>query len=437
MNLPENLSVGLRLLAESHKIRRYQLRRPYTRPLVFLLAILSLAVLLSACDGDQPSTIRKKITAADGGTVSLEDDITLRISAGALSEDAIVTISTPTNENPVPSGLEGAASVGQAASIDLDGHELLKPVTLELAFDPGSLPGDTPEELIFPGYFDEDEQEWIPVSGQVDFERRVVTVETDRLSWWNSFVWDWEAWIAIIETTLSSNVSDLVEEVAGSSQSCTVWNRHVTSDNSRGNDVIEGCIIKGDASSPELSVVNLRSFSVSLSPQPGGPGYPEATTLGPEQTASFAADTSDKPPAVVYADLTEESLRWIVTDLALSLLPLGDTVSTEGRGFIADALKGRGTGSLLADLGQDPQKGAETFAILITTDDFIETFSAAATEFGQTEEEFEFMTKWGEVGIGKVLSAVADADVLSPITEFLADRFIDNRPSVTFFWIVP
>jgi hypothetical protein len=412
-------------------------RRPSLSRLVFLLAILSLAALPTACGEAQRTTIEKAIAAADGGTVSLNDETVLRIPAGALSDDATVTISTRADGDGVPSVPKGAKPIGRAARIDLGGPELQAPATLEVAIDPGSLPGDTPEELAFLAYFDEKAKQWVPVGGQVDRKRKMMVIETDHLSWWNSFAWDWDAWIAALKETQAASISEIVDAVVEPGEWCDDWESTAIADSSKGNDVIQACVTKGDPVSPEFRITNLKPFGVGISPRPGGPGYPLAAPLAPGETARFAANTSDKPPAIAYADFTEESVRWILATAILRSLPLGDKVSVEGTGSIVDALQGVGPKSIREALFDGPQQAAETLVSVVQTDDFAEACNEAAAEFGRTHEGFEFMATWGKDGIHQVLSETVGVDLVLPITEYVVEHFIDSRPSVTFYWVTP
>ena len=91
------------------------------RPLSATLAVFIVVLLFTACGGGEPKSVSEKIAASEGGTVSLSDDITLRIPAGALPEDVTISITRATEDSPAPGELEGAASLGDAFNIDLDG----------------------------------------------------------------------------------------------------------------------------------------------------------------------------------------------------------------------------------------------------------------------------------------------------------------------------
>jgi hypothetical protein len=157
--------------------------------IVGVITLAMLGVALPACDSTQSTIVSEQITAADGGTVSIDGDSVVRIPPGALSEDTTVAITRASEENPAPSELEDAVPVGDAFNIDLGGARLSQPVTLEIAYDPDLLPEGSPQEAVFLAFYDEEKNEWVPVDSTLDLDRHVVTVETDHLSWWNPFSW--------------------------------------------------------------------------------------------------------------------------------------------------------------------------------------------------------------------------------------------------------
>jgi hypothetical protein len=165
------------------------MRRPLTRALLLILATVSVAILCSACGGGQATSVSKKISAAKGGTVSLGDEISLRIPAGALSADATVRVTKATKENPGPEELKSVKAVGPAWNIDLGGQELTAPVTLELTYDPSLLPEGAPEDAVFAAYYDESVGLVAIVRGRVNSDKHVIIVETTHLSWWQPSTW--------------------------------------------------------------------------------------------------------------------------------------------------------------------------------------------------------------------------------------------------------
>jgi hypothetical protein len=153
------------------------------------LATVSVAIFCSACGGGQATSVSKKISAAKGGTVSLGDEISLRIPAGALSADATVRVTKATKENPGPEELKSVKAVGPAWNIDLGGQELTAPVTLELTYDPSLLPEKAPEDAVFAAYYDESVGLVAIVRGRVNSDKHVIIVETTHLSWWQPSTW--------------------------------------------------------------------------------------------------------------------------------------------------------------------------------------------------------------------------------------------------------
>jgi len=172
--------------------------------LSLLAAFVVLAVITPGCGGGEPTGVFKQTVGPDGGTMSIEKEIVIRIPAAALPSDATISITPATEDHPAPGELEAARSVGPAFKIDLGGRELSKPVVLEIAFDPDLLPEDSPEDAVFLAFYDEEKKQWVPVYGTVDLVRHVVAVETGHLSWWNPFSWDLSALAARIGRGLES-----------------------------------------------------------------------------------------------------------------------------------------------------------------------------------------------------------------------------------------
>jgi len=407
------------------------------RLLILSLAVVPLAILYSSCGGGAPSSVSRDITGTGFTTVSLGNDVTVRVPAGALPDGATVNVVKASGKDAAPGEMEGGKSVGSAFKIDVGDQKLSKPITIEIAFDPKSLPKDTPEEAVFLAYYDEETQQWVPVGGQVDVDRNVIYIQTDHLSWWNPFSWNWEAWIAVMKKGLSVKLTDWVEGFQLLTTECEKSGQAVTVDESKANNVIQGCVTKDDASKPELRVVNLKSFYLGISPAPGGPGYPEATLLGPGDAASFTANTSDKPPAVVNADFTEAAMWRFVVGLVVRMLPDGEVIPNDGLAFIADGLKSTMSAkeaSEKLDAG-DSQGAAESIYELISGHSFVEAFAKLATEYGQ-KNGVDMMTKWTEAGVGQVLAGVAAVDVIVSATDFLANYVLNNHSAVAFTWAV-
>jgi len=156
---------------------------------LLILATVSLAIFCSACGGGQATSVSKEISAADGGTVSLGDEIAVRIPAGALSADATVRVTKATEEYPGPEELKSLKAVGPAWNIDLGGQKLTKPVTLELTYDPSLLPEGAPGDAVFAAYYD-GSVGWVAIaSGRVDSDKHVIILETIHLSWWQPSTW--------------------------------------------------------------------------------------------------------------------------------------------------------------------------------------------------------------------------------------------------------
>jgi len=406
------------------------------RLLILSLAVVPLAILYSSCGGGAPSSVSRDITGAGFTTVSLGTDVTVRVPAGALPDGTTVNVVKESGKEAAPGELEGGKSVGPAFKIDVGGEKLAKPVTIEIAFDPKSLPKDTPEEAVFLAYYDEETQQWVPVGGQVDVDRNVIYIQTDHLSWWNPFSWNWEAWVAVLKKGLSGKLTEWVEAVQLLTTECKKSGKTASVDESKANGVIQGCIAKDDPPYVELRVVNLKSFFLEISAAPGGaPWGPSPIMLGPGESAGVAADTSVPPPSTVYADFTERAMWRFAVGLAARMLPAGDLIPNEGLYFIAEGLQravsAQEMGKALDE--RDSRGAAEGIYEVITGDSFIEGFVKLATQYGQ-ENGIDMMTKWTEAGVSSAFKGVAAVDVIMSATDFVMNYLVNNSSQLVFNW---
>lgn len=411
---------------------------------ILVLAAIGLTFLFSACGGSTPSATSASewITAAEGGTVSIDGVATIEIPPGSLSGDTPVTIIKATNGGTVPTELDGADAVGQAFSIDVGGQSLSGPITLEIPFDASALPDGVARELVFLAFYDAEKGEWIPAGGQVDTERDVIIIETDHLSWWNPFTWNWDAWTAVLKKTLSLKLSNWVEGFELLTEECVESGDNVTVDNSGGNSVIKGCVAENDSSSPELRVINLKAFHIVVDlPDTSDlnmePAYPLHSIFEPGEAVRFPTPRGSGE-ALALASFSDEAMRTFVVSLVLRMLPGGDLVPNEGLAFIADGLaKVITADEIRQDLASgDSLSAAEGVFDLITGDSFIETFAKLATKYGQ-ENGIDMMTKWTQAGIQKTLLAVAAVDVIISTTDFLANYIFNHESRVIFKWSMP
>lgn len=401
---------------------------------VLVLAAIGLTFLFSACGGSTPSATSASewITAAEGGTVSVDGVATVVIPPGSLTGDTTVTIIKATNGGTVPTELDGADAVGQAFSIDIGGQSLSGPITLEIPFDASALPDGVARALVFLAFYDAEKGEWIPAGGQVDADRGVIIIETDHLSWWNPFTWNWDAWIAVLKKTLSLNISDFVEAVALLTTECVESGAEVIVYNSAGDSVIKGCVDDNG----DLRVINLKSFhvAVGISPPPSDPAFPKKQILPPGGTMAFPPlNAGYTSAATAYATFSDESMQTFLVSLVLRMLPGGDLAPNEGLAFIADGLERVVAATEISeDLAAGDSFGAaEGIVKAITGESFIEAFAELARQYG-LENGVDMMTKWTKAGIQKTLLGVAAVDVIISATDFLANYFFNHDTLVSF-----
>jgi len=131
---------------------------------------------------------RVAVRASEGGSVAAGGAV-VRVPPGALSADATVAISPaspPPEPLPAPMVL-----VGGPFEIVVEGAQVVRPVTIELAYEPRRFPEGALEDLVFVAYYDASAGRWVPVfDGEVDVARKVVAVRTAHLSLWGAFTWN-------------------------------------------------------------------------------------------------------------------------------------------------------------------------------------------------------------------------------------------------------
>jgi hypothetical protein len=91
----------------------------------------------------EAASITAFVAAADGGTFTLGDEVTVTIPPGALASDTTVTIARV--PNPASLAQQGMVAVGHTYEISVDAVPLTAPVELAIAYDPQRLPDGSPE----------------------------------------------------------------------------------------------------------------------------------------------------------------------------------------------------------------------------------------------------------------------------------------------------
>lgn len=120
-----------------------------------------------------------EISPASGGTVSLGDDVSLAIPAGALSGDSNVTVAVQVSSSPptAPSGYEMLSSVYQFTVDSKDHYTFNQSVTLTFKFDTSELAaGATPAVY----YYDDIADKWVSIGGTTSGDN--ITVTTDHFT---------------------------------------------------------------------------------------------------------------------------------------------------------------------------------------------------------------------------------------------------------------
>ncbi len=415
-------------------------RKPTTRVLIAaaaaIVAVVAAGVVIYVLQfrgGDELSEISKPVTATEGGSISLGDDITLRIPPDALSGDAVVTITKTSEEHPAPAALEAADALAPAFDIDLAGATLAKPVTLEVAFDPGLLPSGISEEAVFLAYYDADKEDWLPVIAEIDQERNVAIIQTDHLSWWNPWTWNWDAWVAALSQGLLVNVTDFLDAFSVLTDDCPQEGPTVQVDDSRANNVVQGCVERDDPDRPELRVVNIKSFFYEVRPVSGGNGYPLETFLAPAESLPFQASTTDPAPLVISAEITQKAATYLIVHLVIQMLPGLNQFGIQGAQIacITERLSDVANIAAAAEaltVEHDGAAAAEQISQFLLDEDAMRRFISASDDcfYGAART-------WSLDGIRQVGAATS---TIVSTTDFIANYLLNYDSEVAFSWEV-
>ena len=403
--------------------------------LAILLALLAgWAVLVAACGGSEATTTTQELSTA-GGTAALGDDVTVHFPPGTLSGPTTVTITRASDENAPPQALEAADAIGDAFKIDIGDQELDGPVTIEFPYAEDALPDGTGNDEIFLAYFDDELDVWVPVAGEVDPERNIIAVQTDHLSWWNPWTWNWDAWMAVLNQTLMLRVTDFFDAVAVLVDDCPQSGATVTVDASDANNVVQGCVERDDPAQPKLRVVNPKSFFFEVNS--GAHGYFPPTLLGPAESLPFDADTSHGSPLVVNADITQAAGVHLVMHLVLQMLPGGSQLLSQN-GIVTCLAE---TLSNLAPIAsavealvvhRDGAAAAEALLELYSNLASAEAFISAADGCGAPVASSWTGTAFGQLATGARVTAT-----IMSATDFVANFLLNSHSEVQFNWAQP
>lgn len=149
-----------------------------------------LLVVAAGCSTTASGAKSAPITKAAGGMLNLDAAGTVQIPPGGVDGDGFLharaSDSGPeTRPDPVFKPL------GPALKVDLDGARLTGAAFLEFRVPPAP---DGAQEAPFSPiwmYYDDAARKWVPAASHFDAARQLLIVQTQHLSWWRPFSWDW------------------------------------------------------------------------------------------------------------------------------------------------------------------------------------------------------------------------------------------------------
>lgn len=124
------------------------------------------------------ASVSGTITPENGGTVSLEGEVSVEVPPGAVTNSVELKIERLTEETPAaPAGFKFLGGVYQFSVDNQTSFKFNKSVTIKLLFDLESL---GPEETPLAYYYDEAKSEWVALNGEASDD--YITVEVDHFT---------------------------------------------------------------------------------------------------------------------------------------------------------------------------------------------------------------------------------------------------------------
>lgn len=137
--------------------------------------------VVSVLDAKTAAGAAQTITAAKGGSVSIMNEVSIDIPAGALSTDTQVEI-LPIGVS-MPKTLSSIKMLSKRYEFLPDGSKFNSDVTVTMHYDPVEVASlNIDEKALGVYYFDYNENSWISVGGVVDLAAKTVTAKTNHFT---------------------------------------------------------------------------------------------------------------------------------------------------------------------------------------------------------------------------------------------------------------
>ncbi|MGI6486028.1 MAG: S-layer homology domain-containing protein [Tepidanaerobacteraceae bacterium] len=124
----------------------------------------------------ESTTGEAKVNPKAGGTISLDDEATIDIPAGALAGASAVEVKIE-KASTIPEVSSGFKVLGNVYKITVDGKDSYtfnKKITLTFTFNPEDLgPGEVPSVY----YYDEEAGEWVNIGGKISGNKIIVEID--------------------------------------------------------------------------------------------------------------------------------------------------------------------------------------------------------------------------------------------------------------------
>lgn len=322
---------------------------------------LVVGVMVTALASSDTATVKRELSAAQGGTLVLSGGAALTFGAGALDRDTTVEVTAGESHDDVPPTLGRRVSLVYA--ISAGEARLLKPATLTIP-----VPPSVPPERAIVAWYDPAAGTWMPVATRLNESRSSVSHDTEHFSDWAVF----DVGNVTAEVALSLLTVDPVQwakTAARLLKGCRLSSNRFQVDNSKGKDIAVGCLVKEYPDRAVIEVRNIRNIPFELS---------SGEILGGLSEREITVPLERGDHAFRVAPLTLRTVAVLAFDIGAAILGL--SLNGEIQNLLADRLLTSDFADDLAALLTAALRGdAQAFAEAVV--EFVQSSGVRICEF--------------------------------------------------------